>query len=621
MVTSALIINKKTKNDHMKKLISTIGLLIVYSTLLLCQAEKEITSSIKSITLYTQGAQIENEASVSLQQGQMVLKFTKLSPYIKKESIRIEGDGSFTIQNVQHQNDFVNELEKNKETAAIRTKIEEFQDKIEYEQTLINILVDKLDFLKTNKEITGKEQAINPDVFNSLNSIYGNNIESLTLEKLKKERLLKEYNKEISKLNNQLNYLNNRTDLPSGTIIVSIDAKQTKSSKITFSYLVDNARWYPSYDIRFTSIDKPLTVTYKANISQNTGVDWTNVNIVLSTSKTNISAQIPTLSPFYLQFYYPKYDVTSALQGKVAGVQISESPNAIRADNMISIRGAASLNGNSKPLYVVDGVPHDDISYLNPDEIGSIEVLKDASATAIYGSRGSNGVVLVTTKSGDYDVEKENASLPLTITSKREISNEYSVETPQTIVSNDKTSTIIFKETKLNSTFEYQTIPLLTEHVFLIGKISDWYKTDLLDGEANIYLENSYVGKSFINTQQFNDTLDISFGVDNNISVKREKLSDFSESQLIGLNRKVTVAYKLIIRNNKAYSITAKVFDQIPVTTIKEIQVETIDISAGRLNANTGKLEWDLELKPNEVKDLIIKYSVKYPKDKNVIIE
>ncbi len=161
----------------------------------------------------------------------------------------------------------------------------------------------------------------------------------------------------------------------------------------------------------------------------------------------------------------------------------------------------------------------------------------------------------------------------------------------------------------------------MTEHVFLIGKISDWYKTDLLDGEANIYLENSYVGKSFINTQQFNDTLDISFGVDNNISVKREKLSDFSESQLIGLNRKVTVAYKLTIRNNKTYSITAKVFDQIPVTTIKDIQVETIDISAGSLNANTGKLEWDLELKPNEVKDLIIKYSVKYPKDKNVIIE
>ena len=605
----------------MKKLILTIGLLIVYSTLLLCQADKEITSTIKNITIYTQGAQIENEATVQLQQGQMVLKFIGLSPYIKKESVRIEGDGLFTIQNVQHQNDFVNELEKNSETAAIRTKIEEFQNKIEYEQTLINILIDKMDFLKTNKEVTGKDQAINPDVFNSLNLIYGSNIESLTLEKLKKERLLKEYNKEINKLNYQLNYLNNRIDLPSGTIIVSIDAKQSKSSKIILSYLVDNARWYPSYDIRFISIDKPLIVTYKANISQNTGVDWTNVNIVLSTAKTNISAQIPTLSPFYLQFYYPEYDVSTALQGRVAGVQVSESPDAIRENNMISIRGVSTLDGNNKPLYVVDGVPRDDISYLNPDEIGSIEVLKDASATAIYGSKGSNGVVLVTTKSRDNDVEEENTSLPLTVTSRREISNEYSIETPQTIISNDKANTIIFKETKLNSTFEYQTIPLLTEHVFLVGKINDWYKTDLLDGEANIYLENSYVGKSMINTQQFKDTLDISFGVDNNINVKREKLTDFSESQLIGANRKVTMAYKLTLRNNKTYPVSAKVFDQIPVTTIKDIQVETIDITGGKQNVNTGMVEWDLELQPNEVKDLIIKYSVKYPKDKNVIIE
>jgi TonB-dependent SusC/RagA subfamily outer membrane receptor len=605
----------------MKKLTLTIGLLIVYSTLLLCQAEKEITSTIKNITIYTQGAQIENEATVQLQQGQMVLKFIGLSPYIKKESIRIEGDGLFTIQNVQHQNDFVNELEKNKETAAIRAKIEEYQNKIEYEQTLINILVDKLDFLKTNKEVTGKDQAINPDVFNSLNLIYGNNIESLTLEKLKKERLLKEYTKEVNKLNSQLNYLNNRIDLPSGTIIVSIDAKQSKSSKIIISYLVDKARWYPSYDIRFMSIDKPLIVTYKANISQNTGVDWTNVNIVLSTAKTNISAQIPTLSPFYLQFYYPRYDVSTALQGRVAGVQVSESPNAIRADNAVSIRGLSSIDGNSKPLYVVDGVPQDDISYLNPDEIGSIEVLKDASATAIYGSKGSNGVVMVTTKRGDYDAEEENASLPLTVTSRREISNEYSVETPQTIISNDKTNTIIFKENKVNSAFEYQTIPLLTEHVFLIGKIIDWYKTDLLDGEANIYLENSYVGNSMINTQQFKDTMDISFGVDNNINVKREKLTDFSESQLIGVNRKVTLAYRVTIRNNKSYPITAKVFDQIPVTTTKEIQVEIIDISGGKQDVNTGQVTWHLELQPNEVKDLIIKYSVKYPKDKNVIIE
>lgn len=170
----------------MKRAALIFGLMISLPVILPAQVEKKIESSINNITIYTRGAQIENEASVSLQQGQMILRFTNLSPYIRKESIRIEGDGSFTIQNVQHQNDYLNELEKNEEIAAIKAKIEEFGEKIEYEQTWIKILNEKLDFLKTNKEVTGKDQSISPDVFSSLNTIYGKNLETLILETLKK---------------------------------------------------------------------------------------------------------------------------------------------------------------------------------------------------------------------------------------------------------------------------------------------------------------------------------------------------------------------------------------------------------------------------------------------------
>ena len=598
----------------MKKSILTLGLLILFQLITLGQNEKDLTSSIKKVTVYMQGAQIESEASIVLQQGPMILKFTNLSPFIKKESIRVEGDGSYTIQNVQHQNDYINELEKSTEITSIKSKIEEIQAKTEYEQTWIKILNDKLDFLKTNKNVTGKEQAINPEVFNSLNSIYGSNLETLTLEILKKQRLLNDYVKETTKLSSQLSSLSNRSDLPSGTIIVSINSKQSKSSKINFSYLVEKASWYPSYDIHFTGVDKPLTITFKANIIQNTGIDWNNVNLILSTARTNISAQIPAITPFYLQFYYP--EIVSALQGRVEGVQISDSTGSPGNAGRIRIRGMSSMAAESKPLYIVDGVPRDNIESMNPNKIESIQVLKDASATAIYGSRAANGVILVTTKK-----DNEESSIPLTITSKREVSNEYIVEAPQTIISKNKTNTITFRESKVNALFEYQAVPVLSEYVYLIGKIGDWYKTDLLDGEANIYLENSYVGKSIINTQQFTDTLNISFGVDNNISIKREKLTSFSENQFIGLNRKETVAYKITLRNNKGYPITAKITDQIPVSTTKEIQVETIDISGATMDKEKGTVEWKTDLKPNEYKDLIIKYSVKYPKNKRVLVE
>jgi uncharacterized protein (TIGR02231 family) len=220
-----------------------------------------------------------------------------------------------------------------------------------------------------------------------------------------------------------------------------------------------------------------------------------------------------------------------------------------------------------------------------------------------------NGVILITTKQN-----KEKSSVPLTITSKQETSNEYLVDAKQTILSNNKTTSVVFKKTDLSAIFEYQSIPKLSENVFLIGKVRDWYKAELMDGDANIYLENSYVGKSTINTRLFKDTLELSFGIDNNIGVKRERLTEFTENQFIGSNRKETRAYKLTIRNNKST-------DQIPVSTTKEIQVETLELSGGKPDTDSGKVVWEITLKPNESKDLIIKYSVKYPKNKQVIVD
>ncbi len=428
------------KTNTMKQFSLFIFLLISFNAFTQETNEKEISADINKVTVFIEGAQIVSEANVALRQGQMILKFIKLSPFIRKESIRIDGDGSFTILNVLHQNDYINELDKNNEIEALSNKIEEFQFKIEDEETLIKIIGDKLDFLKANKEITGKDQAINPEIFNSLISIYGNNIETLNLDLLKKQRLINEYKKEIGKLNNQLNSINSKTELPSGTIIVTIDSKQTKNAKISLSYLVDNVGWYPSYDIRFLGVDKPLAFTVKANIRQQTGIDWKDVQVILSTTKTNISAKIPELLPFYLQFYYPQ--INQALQGKVSGLGYLDSTGSPGTSSEIRIRGIGSYK-NSIPLYVVDGVPQNDISYLNSNDIENIQVLKDASVISTYGSRASNGVVLITTKQNE-----DKSSIPLAIASKQEISNEYIIDALQTILSTNKTTTITFRETQ-----------------------------------------------------------------------------------------------------------------------------------------------------------------------------
>ena len=100
-------------------------------------------------------------------------------------------------------------------------------------------------------------------------------------------------------------------------------------------------------------------------------------------------------------------NILQGLKGTVAGVVVTAQDGAPDANSAVSIRGIATINGTSKPLYVVDGVQiGDDANFLNPNDIESIEVLKDASATAIYGSRGANGVIMITTKRGKVGTSK-----------------------------------------------------------------------------------------------------------------------------------------------------------------------------------------------------------------------
>ncbi|MEN0055006.1 MAG: TonB-dependent receptor [Mucilaginibacter sp.] len=96
----------------------------------------------------------------------------------------------------------------------------------------------------------------------------------------------------------------------------------------------------------------------------------------------------------------PVPNLSQALQGKVAGVDVSVNSNAPGAAAKVRVRGIGSVNSNVDPIYVVDGVVGVDPNSINPNDVASIEVLKDASSTAIYGVRGANGVIMVTTKRG-----------------------------------------------------------------------------------------------------------------------------------------------------------------------------------------------------------------------------
>lgn len=224
------------------------------------------------------------------------------------------------------------------------------------------------------------------------------------------------------------------------------------------------------------------------------------------------------------------------------------------------------------------------------------------------------------------DIEIPETSKPTFIanyvSSQENITNfEYIINKNYSIPSNNQPITIQIKENKVNALYEYYAYPKKNSSAFLIAKVTGIEDLNLTPGEINLYFENSYIGKTYYNGINVSDTLEFSLGQDKNISIKREKLKDYSSKKIIGLNQKQSIGIQISIKNNKTSPVLINLFDQIPLSTNKEIEVEINELSGGKYNETDGSVFWKVSLAPGESKKFTIIYTVKYPKDKTVILE
>ena len=273
-------------------------------------------------------AQIDHETSVSFQTGKTVLKLSGLSPYIDVQSIQVKGAGEFTILSVNHQNNYLQNLEDSPEVKSIRSQIEALQTKVEDEKAAISILKEKAAFLVANRGILVKETTFTIEQFKSVIELYTRNMEQVTVTTLLKERLIKDYEKQIAALQKQIADKLGKQQLPSGEISVIVTSEKQLTGKFFFSYVVSNAGWYPSYDIRVDDIKKPVTIFYKANVFQNSGVDWKDVKISFSNATPWVAGDIPVLNPWFIDYYTPPQPQVM-LRGVASGIRSKKAPEML----------------------------------------------------------------------------------------------------------------------------------------------------------------------------------------------------------------------------------------------------------------------------------------------------
>jgi uncharacterized protein (TIGR02231 family) len=222
----------------------------------------------------------------------------------------------------------------------------------------------------------------------------------------------------------------------------------------------------------------------------------------------------------------------------------------------------------------------------------------------------------------DNIMAKEEEAAPLFVEKKvGETSISFDIAIPYTVISDGKIQTLEIQRTTSPAQYKYVTVPKVSPLAYLTANITDWAKQSLQSGEATLYFENTFVGKSSLNVNQLSDTLTISLGTDNSILVKREKRKDFTSKKVIGSNKTDIFSFLITVRNNKATPVEITLNDQIPVSSNSGIVVEAAELTGGKLNSQTGQVKWDLSIKPQETKQIVLTYSVKYPKDKTIILE
>ena len=228
-----------------------------------------------------------------------------------------------------------------------------------------------------------------------------------------------------------------------------------------------------------------------------------------SVKRKDVTTAVSTVSTEDLDTR-PIVSAVSGMQGKAAGLQITQANGQPGSSPTVRVRGTTSLNGSNNPLYVVDGVPLTDIDYLSADDIESIQVLKDASSAAIYGSRAANGVIIITTKQGQKGVAKvalnahvsantvRNNQTPLNAQQYKELQDEIGlVKLPDNLT--DKTD--------------------WADEVYRTGIVQD-YQLSITNGNDKLryYISGGYTGESGVLKSSDFDRYNVRAVIDNDIN-------------------------------------------------------------------------------------------------------
>lgn len=469
-------------------------------------------SSIQEVTIFSSEAQIHRNATVAIQPGRSEIVFSGLSNQLQQQSIQLKADANITLLSVQAVKDYFGQRKIEQDERNLLDRKTELAEKYENDSKMLQVYKNEEQMLIKNQQIGG-DQGVKTEELKQALDLQRQRLTEVYQKQMEIERRMKNQQQELAKLNAQLTEISKKKDSVTFTITALIDSKQAEAVKFQLLYTIKDAGWYSTYDVRVTDVSKSLGVLMNANVWQRSGETWKDVAIKLSTGNPADNATPSQLQPWMLGFYDPavQWMRSQNIQpGAVTGRITDDKGNPISYAT-VTIKGTGmATTTDANGFFKLQGIPVNGVLVVSsvgysPKEIrirpGYYTIALNPSAQHLdevvvvgYGTdRELTGNV------AGIQVSKKKEIQPVSITTEYQpTTTTYSINEKYSIETDGKTTTIGIKQIDVPALYEYFSTPKIDPSVFLTAKITNWQDYDLQSGEANLYFEGTYLGKTYI---------------------------------------------------------------------------------------------------------------------------
>ena len=523
---------------------NTLAFLIFNLMVIVLSAQTIVESKINQVKVFKRNAEIKRTATFNANTGFQEVVLSGISTSIIPSSLQIQlAESNVILVAAKYKKDYLNATIKNPKNESLYLQLEDINDQLAILSDQKLVFEGMLEILNKNQDLGGANASFTAQQVLELSKVY--QTEYLKIRKSlrdlsKEEKLLSQ---KIFNVKNQIKEASARQNKPTGNIVLQIDSKSANTVNVSCKYIVNNAGWTPLYDLRSEGINENVKLEYKANIFQNTNVDWMDVPLTVSTGNPTQNNNRPVLNLLYANFYQKRVATPTRSISQVSNV--------------------ATMDIKKKEV-------------------------------------------------------KEEASIATSVI-ENQLNIEFEISNKQTVLSDGKKNLVALNIYDINTEYIYHSVPKLDKGAFLLAKISNWSQYNLISGQANIFFEGAFVGKTNINPEVTTAELLISLGRDNGIVIERKAMKDFTSTKTLGTNTKEDIGYEIIVKNKKSVPIKIEILDQIPLPKNKAIEIVLQEKGNAKYSTEIGKLLWTMDIPARGSDTASFQYSVKYPKKQAVV--